>query len=101
MIVYNVTINIDLDAHDEWLKWMKEVHIPAVMRTGYFMDYKMLRLLGDEDSGGSTYAVQYTCKTMNDFLAYEEHHAPALRTEYNEKFKDKFVAFRTLLEVIE
>ena len=35
MIIYNVTIKIDLDVHDEWLAWMKLEHIPRV-RNVYF-----------------------------------------------------------------
>jgi hypothetical protein len=33
MIVYNVTVNIDGAVEQEWLKWMKEVHIPEVLAT--------------------------------------------------------------------
>jgi Domain of unknown function (DUF4286) len=100
MIIYNVTININHDAHDEWLKWMKEVHIPDVMKTGMFIENKILRLLGDEDSGGTTYAIQYTCATMEDYDRYRTAFAPALQKATTEKFKDKFVAFRTLLETV-
>ena len=28
MIIYNVTINIDHDAHDEWVRWMRESTSP-------------------------------------------------------------------------
>ncbi len=101
MIIYNVTINIDHAVHDEWLKWMKEVHIPDVMRSNLFTESRMLKVLGDEDSGGVTYSVQYSCNSMGDFETYERNFAPALREEYNRKYKDKFVAFRTLLEVVE
>ena len=100
MIIYNVTININHDAHDEWLKWMKEVHIPDVLRTGLFVESKMLRLLGDEDSGGTTYAIQYSCSNMENYERYRTEFAPALQKEVNDKFRDKFVAFRTLLETV-
>ncbi len=40
MIIYNVTVKIDLDVHDLWLKWMKEEHIPRVMETACFTDCK-------------------------------------------------------------
>jgi len=101
MILYNVTINIENSVNSAWLKWMKDVHIPEVMGTGFFTERKILKLIGDDESGGSTYAIQYTCKTMEDFMEYEERHAPALRDQHNEKFKDQFVAFRTLLEIID
>lgn len=32
MIIYNVTVNIEHNVHDEWLKFMKDEHIPDVMK---------------------------------------------------------------------
>jgi len=101
MIIYNVTVNIEDSVHDEWLTWMKQTHIPDVMRTGKFTTSRLLRILGDEDSGGKTYSVQYSCNNIKDFQEYEHDHAQALRAEFNAKFKDKFVAFRTLLESVD
>lgn len=100
MIIYNVTVNINHDVHDEWLQWMKDVHIPNVMNTGIFTDSRMLRLLGDEQSGGVTYAIQYTCPAMKDYERYRTEFAPSLQKEVSDKYKDKFVAFRTLLETV-
>ncbi|MCC6689969.1 MAG: DUF4286 family protein [Bacteroidia bacterium] len=99
MIVYSVTINIENDVHDEWLRWMKEMHIPAVMKTGCFINSKMLRLLSDEPQG-QTYSMQYTANSMTDYETYITTHAPALRKDFNERFPNKFVAFRTLLEEV-
>jgi Domain of unknown function (DUF4286) len=100
MIIYNVTININHDVHDAWLKWMQEEHIPMVLKTGLFLEGKMLRLLGDEDSGGTTYAIQYSCENMQNYERYRDAFAPALQQETQKLFKDKFVAFRTLLETV-
>lgn len=101
MIIYNVTVNIDDTVHDEWLEWMKSSHIPDIMQTGLFKDYRILRILGDDEAGGETYSFQYTCENMEKFRQYEDIYAPALRGEYNNRYKDKFVAFRTLLETID
>lgn len=101
MIIYNVTVNIDSSVHEEWLRWMKDVHIPDVLKTGLFRENKILKVLGDEDSGGHTYSLQYSCMSMEDYKTYESRHAARLREEHAKKYKDKFVAFRTLLEVIE
>jgi hypothetical protein len=100
MIVYNVTVNIEQSAHDEWLEWMRQHHIPEVMKTGMFSEHRILRVLGDEESGGATYSFQYTCESMEKFRQYQEKYAPKLQSDHNEKFKDRFVAFRTLLETI-
>ncbi|MBL7891825.1 MAG: DUF4286 family protein [Bacteroidia bacterium] len=99
MIIYNVTLNIDDDIHDEWLKWMKEKHIPDVMRTGLFLENRMLKLLMDEPQG-KTYSMQYTLNNMADLEEYRAKHAPRLQKELIERYADKFVAFRTVLEVV-
>ncbi|REJ85319.1 MAG: DUF4286 family protein [Bacteroidetes bacterium] len=100
MIIYNVTVNIDDSVHDEWITWMRSVHIPDVMNTGFFIENRMLRILGDEESGGHTYSIQYSCESMEKLKMYQEKYAPALQKAHSEKYKDKFVAFRTLLELV-
>ena len=99
MIIYNVTVKIDNNVHNEWLNWMRTVHIPDVLKTGLFTENKMCKVLVD-DTDGVTYAIQYTCHGMAQLEEYQEKHAPALQAEHTEKYRDKFVAFRTLLEVV-
>jgi hypothetical protein len=99
MIIYNVTINIENDVHDEWLKWMREVHVPEVMNTGLFIENKICKLLVEEEQG-ITYSFQYTAKNRNDYDSYQREHAPRLQADVKKKYEGKFVAFRSLLEVI-
>ncbi len=99
MIIYNVTINIENDVREEWLQWMKQRHIPDVMATGYFIENKICKVLVDEEQG-TTYSIQYTCANMEDLEEYRRDHAPRLQKEVNDKYANKFVAFRTVLEVV-
>ncbi|MEO0311567.1 MAG: hypothetical protein RIQ89_1224 [Bacteroidota bacterium] len=101
MIVYSVTINVDHSIAKQWLQWMRTKHIYDVVKAGNFLDFKLLQLMGDQDSGGLTYNVQYYCKDLAAYQKYEKDYAPKLRAEAIEIFGDKFVAFRTLLDVIE
>ena len=98
MIIYNITVNIDHEVHDEWFDWMKDAHIPDVMKTGHFEDARFSKVLA-EDDGGVTYSIQYLAKTKEDLDRYLEMHAPRLRDDHNKKFGGKFAAFRTLLEL--
>jgi len=100
MIIYNVTVNVEESIHDQWLAWMRAVHIPDVMKTGMFTDYRLCKVLSEEDTG-LTYSFQYTCSSMELYEKYRDEFAPSLRNQVSEKFGDKFVAFRTLLEVID
>ncbi|TAE17630.1 MAG: DUF4286 family protein [Bacteroidetes bacterium] len=102
-IIYNVTNAVEEQIIPEWLEWMRRVHIPEVMQTGLFLEYKFLRVigaLGEEDSGG-TYAVQYVAESIEKFLDYAENHAPALRAKTQERYGERVMAFRTLLEMMD
>ena len=100
MIIYNVTINIDESAHDQWLNWLKTKHIGEVLATGCFYKAKLSRVLVEEEMGGTTYAIQYTTDSMETLQRYYDEDAPRLRDEGARLFGDKMLAFRTELEMI-
>ena len=100
MIVYNVTVKVNTDVHDEWLNWMKLIHIPDVLNTGYFDDHRMMRILADDETDGITYAIQYHAKDMQAYFDYQANEAPRLQKEIESLFKDKYVAFRTIMRVV-
>ena len=99
MILYNVTISIDTNVEEEWLKWMKEIHIPDVMNTGLFIDNKICRIHAEEE-GGKSYSIQYLAKSWNEYNQYKDTFALKLQQEHTLKFSGKFAAFRTILEVV-
>jgi hypothetical protein len=99
MIIYNVTVNIENDVREEWLNWMKTVHIPDVMATGYFIENRICKVLVDEEQG-TTYSVQYTISDLEKLKEYQRLEAPRLQKAHNDKYASKAVAFRTLLEIV-
>lgn len=99
MIIYNVTVKVDLDVHEEWLDWMRQTHIPDVLATGLFTDHRFCRILQD-DPDGMTYATQYFCESMAKLQQYAALHAKRLQDDHAERYKDKYVAFRTVMEVL-
>ncbi len=101
MIIYNVTVSISHDVHDEWVNWMKNTHIPDVMATGFFLENRFARVLLVDEEEGISYSIQYLCKNMADLQAYQGSHAPRLQADVKEKFDGKFAAFRTVLEVVD
>jgi len=100
MLLYSVTINVDEDIHDEWLGWMSSEHIPDVIATRCFSDYRMYRVLSPETEDGETYVIQYHCDTVEDYERYQIEHAAILQSVHKEKYGGKFTAFRTLLEEV-
>jgi len=100
MFLYNVTVGIDADIEQEWVLWMKMTHIPDVLRTGLFVDYKFYKVLHDNGDGSISYSVQYFATSLDNVVLYLEKFAPALVEEHRQKFRDKHVAFQTLLEEV-
>ncbi len=100
MILYNVTINIDDSVHDQWLHWMQDKHIPEVLATGKFSSARMVKVLIEEEMGGTTYATQYATDSKATLDKYYQEDAPRLRDEALRLFADKMMVFRTELEVI-
>lgn len=99
-LIYNVTVKISPDVKEAWVKWMREEHIPEVMATACFKSFRFLHLEGYDDEEGFTYAIQYTCPGIELMDIYQRDHAPGLQQKHKVLFEGKFVAFRTMLEII-
>lgn len=100
MLIYNVTIKVSWAIHDEWLQWMRQVHMPAMAGTGCFTRYQLVKLLETDEEEGPTYAAQYYASSHADYHRYLEQHAPALRAISFEKWGDQFIAFRSVMEIV-
>jgi phosphoribosylamine-glycine ligase len=100
MIIYNVTINIHESVHDQWMEWMQNKHIADMLATGKFSAARMVKVLVEEEMGGTTYSVQFTTDSKETLEKYYSEDAPRLREEGLLLFGDKMLAFRTELELI-
>jgi len=100
-IIYNVTIKVDKDVEQEWCQWMKEKHIPDVISTGCFMECRFNKVLFFDDEEGAMYTAQYLSENMSKLQEYQGTHALILQKKHQDKYKDQYVAFRSVMEVIE
>ena len=100
MFIYNVTIKVMEPIHEAWLQWLKEEHIPDVINTGCFTHAVILRLMEVDDTEGPTYAVQYFAESKGLYNNYIENHAAGMRQKGFDKWGDKFIAFRSVMQVV-
>lgn len=100
MIIYNVTINLQEEIHDQWLLWMNDVHMPEVMATGKFLSAKLVRVHIDQPMEGLTFAAQYVARDKATLEKYYTEDAPRLRQEGLKLWGDQALYFRTELEVL-
>jgi phosphoribosylamine-glycine ligase len=82
------------------MQWMQEKHIKDLLATGKFSGARMVKVLVEEEMGGTTYSIQYTTDSKATLERYYEEDAPRLREEGLRLFGDKMLAFRTELELI-
>ena len=101
MYIYNVTIKVSESIKVEWLDWLKVEHIPDVMGTGCFESSQVFRLREVDDAEGPTYIVQYSCTNKESYDQYIHSFAQEMRNRSYEKWGDRFIAFRSLLEQID
>jgi hypothetical protein len=79
---------------------MKAQYIPSLMGTGLFVEFKMYKVLTHDDETSVSYSVQCFANNIEDVLKYLNEYAPKLTELHREQFKDKHVAFNTLLDEV-
>jgi hypothetical protein len=100
MIIYNVTVKLEAAIHPAWLQWMQETHIPEVVGTGCFTHATLLRLLEVDESEGPTYAIQYHAESKALYNRYIDKYAAAMRQQGFARWGNRFIAFRSVMQVV-
>lgn len=100
MFIYNVTIKVDWSIHEAWVQWMLHEHMPEVINTGWFTHSQFVRLLETDEKAGPTYATQYFAEGKPDYNRYIEIYSATMRQRSFDKWGDRFIAFRSLMQII-
>jgi len=99
MILYNVTIIMESEIHNDWLNWMQEKQIPKVLETGYFVSHRILRVL-ESPNEGITFCVQFILDSNEKLKDFNEKHNGLLEANTPIEFNNKLVIFPTVMEFI-
>src|SRR5260221_7279039 len=95
MILYVVSIKIQQSVHDDWMKYMQQVHIPDVMKTGCFTNCVLSRVLEPaSEQGWTAYSIQYACDSLENYQRYRQEFAVGLQEEHTRRYAGKFRAER-------
>ncbi|WP_315818568.1 DUF4286 family protein [Paraflavitalea speifideaquila] len=100
MYIYNVTTYVHWSIHEAWVQWMQQERIPAIIETGCFRKFQLVRVLETDETEGPTYAVQYFSESKDDYLRYRENHEPALQAAGHSKWGAYCISFSSLMEVL-
>ena len=83
----------------EWFNWFPWFDECQANKLNLFIENKVAKIHAEED-GGLSYSVQYLLKSWDDYNLYQSKFAPHLQKKYQDKYANKSVAFRTVLEII-
>jgi hypothetical protein len=80
MIVYEITATVAPELVEDWERYMREHHIPALLATGCFRSAALTR------STSGRYRIRYEARGQSDLDRYLAVHADLLRSEFAECF---------------
>jgi hypothetical protein len=98
-VLYRVTIDVDADVADEWIAWMKEVHVPDVLREPGFSRAVIAREKKD-DATAVRFVIDYTVESNALLDRYFAESAPRVRAEHEARFGGRARATRQVLEIV-
>jgi hypothetical protein len=100
MIVYNITCKVRWEILEDWLSWELEEQVPAILATGLFDDYRLYRLLEQDEEEGPTFVVQFLTSSRERYSRFTSQFEPGLKQAGWDRWGDGFIAFRTLMESV-
>lgn len=79
-VLYEVTLQVEPSLAGKVEEYMRQHHIPAILRTGCFE-----RIRFDQASAGR-FRTSYQARSVADLERYLRDHAPAMRAEFEAHF---------------
>jgi len=99
-VLYRVTIEVDTSVADEWLAWMREVHVPDVLREPGFSRAVIAREKKNDGGTDVRFVIDYDVEGVEEMRRYFAEGAARLRAEHEARFGGRARASRQVLEVL-
>ena len=101
MLIYNTTFLVGNSKIPVWMKWVDEIHIPFMRKTGKFTAPQIAKVLFTEDKENTSFSVQFKINDMDALGVWSELYANELQKEISARFGADVLPFSSVLEVIE
>jgi len=100
-VLYSVTVHVDTMIADEWLTWMRAVHVPDVLRVGGFLGCTITREIAPSATTDRvTFVLDYRVPSLATLNAYRTHHSAALQQVHTDRYVGRFDASRSVRTVL-
>lgn len=95
MVTYEITATVRDELCGEYERFMRETHIPDLMRTGAFVAASL------SQSTPGRYRIRYEARSREHLAAYLAEHAPVLRQHFAAAFPSGIELSREEWEILE
>lgn len=100
MIVYNITTKTTWAIAEEWVAWQQTIHIPEIMATYLCTEYKLFRLLDQEEEEGPTFTLQIFFESPEKYEVFIRDHASLFGKKSTMHWGNQSIAFKTSMQLI-
>ena len=101
MILYNTTFCIEITSIDQFRDWLSVFYLPLIRQSGYFEEYKLLKVHHQQDPELVNYSCQLTTNTMHDGQLFKLEFEEKIANHLQATFGEKCLLFSTMLELVE
>jgi hypothetical protein len=98
MIMYQVFATVPDAVRDEWVAWMRDHHIPDVVKTGSFDHASFAEVQTSAHTW--THTCRYTTTSRERLDAYLAEHAPRLREEHEQRYGGVVITERVITNTL-
>ena len=100
MLLYNITIAIDVGEESRWVGWMKGEMIPFMMESKLISESRLYKVITHDDPQSASYCIQYLFESSENLSRYVSEYAPIFIQRLKSNFPDRHAVFQTLLEEV-
>ena len=101
MIIYNTTFCIEMTSVDQFRDWLSVFYLPLIRQSGYFENYKLLKIHHQQDPELINYSCQLSAQTINDSQLFKVEYEDKVASHLQTTFGEKCLLFSTTLEMVE
>lgn len=98
MIYLNTTFVIDHTIYDDFTNWLTEVYVRAALATNIFTDYRIAKVLTNEDPLTISIACELSAEALSEAARWHDTTAVLLRQDMSNRWPDKTLFFTTYLK---
>ena len=100
MLVYNTTYHVGNADARNFVIWINECYIPKVLDHGTLKNPRLSRVLSHREQDSECFALQWEVESMAEMHHWHTEQGEGLNDELLKIFKEKVIAFSTLMEVL-